>query len=220
MAQQREATTDRLVGIIASIKMERKSGQLRVRRGEGLTSEEGILTFLRGQVTRASVGRRSGADALNWLSTWGQAHYTFVPAVANDEVSIVLSTLPSSSLSGTVAYPDLPAARVNTDELEPGHLSDANEEIPWNCVDLSEATTRIEHAGLSRAHRRLYLLINGRRSARELAPLLGKKVEETRSMLRDLEWLDIIQFRSGGPEHTGAPAEKPYKPEAGRGQGD
>lgn len=196
MAQQREATTDRLIGIIASIKMERKSGQLRVRRGEGLTSEEGILTFLRGQVTQASVGRRNGADALNWLSTWGQAHYMFLPSILNEEAPAPRSASPSSSLNGIVPYPDLPTARVNTDELEPERLSGVNEEVPYSCVELSEATTRIEHAGLTRAHRRLYLLINGRRSVRELAPLLGRTREETRSMLNDLEWLDIIQFRS------------------------
>ncbi|MGH2506872.1 MAG: hypothetical protein ACRDHZ_05585 [Ktedonobacteraceae bacterium] len=45
MTQQGEATTDRLVGIIASIKMERRSGRLMVRRGEGLTAEEGTLLF-------------------------------------------------------------------------------------------------------------------------------------------------------------------------------
>lgn len=197
MAQQREATTDRLIGIIASLKMERKSGQLRVRRGEGLTSEEGILTFLRGQITRASVGRRNGADALNWLSTWGQAHYTFLPSILNDEAPAARSTSPSSSLNGIVTYSDMPTARVNTDELEPERLSGINEEVPCSCVELSAATTRIEHAGLTRAHWRLYLLINGRRSVRELAPLLGKTPEEARSMLNDLEWLDIIKFRSG-----------------------
>src|SRR5258706_16334152 len=97
MAQQREATTDRLVSIIASIKMERKSGQLRVRRGEGITSEEGILTFIQGQVMQASIGRRSGADALNWLCTWGQARYIFTSPGSDERIELSFSTLPSSA---------------------------------------------------------------------------------------------------------------------------
>src|SRR5260370_36464532 len=88
MAQQREATTDRLVGIIASIKMERRSGRLLVRRGDGLTSEEGTLVFVQGQVVEAHVGRRSGANAVNWLSTWGQARYVFTPLASNKETPI------------------------------------------------------------------------------------------------------------------------------------
>src|ERR1700730_11960673 len=97
MAQQRETTTDRLVSIIASIKLERKSGQLRVRRGEGLTSEEGILTFAQGQITQASIGRMNGPDALNWLSTWGQAHYTFLSVTPITEIARELPAPPTSS---------------------------------------------------------------------------------------------------------------------------
>src|SRR5689334_10722721 len=118
MAQQREATTDRLVGIIASIKMERKSGQLWVRRGKGLTSEEGILTFIQGQITRASVGRRNGADALNWLSTWGQAHYIFTAPGSQEALPMSLAALPSSASDSGLAHPAPRGRPVNTDRLE------------------------------------------------------------------------------------------------------
>lgn len=192
MAQQREATTDRLVGVIANIKLARRSGQLRVRRGEGLTSEEGILIFALGQVTQANVGRRNGADALNWLSTWGQARYTFLAAPSAEEVSIEFSTPPPSATpernTGVLV------ARVNTDELETEQPEEAEYEAPHACMELGEATTHIEGANLSRAYRRLYLLIDGHRSVYELAPLLGKKAEEIRSMLHDLESLGVIQI--------------------------
>lgn len=193
MAQQREATTDRLVGIIASIKIERKSGQLRVRRGEGLTTEEGILTFAQGQVTQASVGRRSGAEAVNWLSTWGQARYIFLSA-ADDETPFALAS-PGRALTN----PSMPTARVNTDRLDTEDLKLTPaplpaEEVPHLCIELREATAHIERARLARAHRRLALLIDGHRSVHELAPLLGKSPDETRSMLHDLEWLGIIQI--------------------------
>ena len=196
MTQQREAATDHLVAIIAAIKLERRSGQLRVRRGEGLTTEEGTLTFKRGQVTRANVGRRNGAEALNWLSTWGRAHYTFF----GEEEDLAL---PPVHPGKAAASPDLsvvPVARVNTDrlnteDLELERVPEAGyDEVPRPCMGISEAAAHIERAGLARAHRRLFLLIDGHRSVHELAPLSSKSLEEIRSMLHDLEWLGVIQM--------------------------
>jgi hypothetical protein len=199
MAQQREATTDRLVGIIANIKMERRSGQLTVRRGEGLTSEEGTLTFQQGQITRANVGRRSGSDALNWLSTWGRARYIFIPTVSEAEVPGTFSSLPSSSPGARTTNPAFPVTRVHTDRLESTRSPALAYGVPRATVELSEAAERIEQAGLSRAHRRLYLLIDGQRAAIELVPLLGKKAEEVRNMLQDLEWLGVIRISNLPP---------------------
>lgn len=197
MTHQREATTDHLVAIIATIKMERQSGQLRVRRGEGLTTEEGILTFHQGQITRASVGRRSNAEALNWLSTWGQAHYTFLPTISGEEIDLEIF-MPGGT-GKAVTHPDLLVARANTDRLNTEDL-DLDQptgplyETPRACAGLTEAAAHIARAGLSRAHKRLFLLIDGHRSVYELAPLSGKGLEEVRSMLQDLEWLGIIQM--------------------------
>lgn len=199
MSHQRETSTDHLVAIIATIKMERRSGQLRVRRGEGLTTEEGILTFSQGQVTQASVGRRSGAEALNWLSTWGQAHYTFLPAISGEQLH--LEVLTPVYPEKTATNPDLLVARANTDRLNTEDLEleqpiAPEYEAPRACVALSEAVAHIERAGLSRAHKRLFLLIDGHRSVHELTPLSGKSLEEVHSMLQDLEWLGIIQTAS------------------------
>ena len=199
MAQQREATTDRLVGIIASIKMERRSGQLIARRGEGLMSEEGILVFVQGQVTEAQVGRRNGANALNWLSTWGSARYTFTSLVAGKEVpgrgfTPVPMTSPGKATSPL--SPLRPVSPVNTDKLESGVSHIPTNGVPRIIVAFTEATARIERAGLSRVHRHLYLLIDGQRAALELVPLVGRKVEEVRNMLHDLEWLGVIRVES------------------------
>ncbi len=175
---------------------------MRVRRGEGLTTEEGILTFSQGQVTQASAGRRSGAEALNWLSTWGQAHYTFLPATSGERIRLEVLTPVHPEKTGT--HPDLPVARANTDRLNTEDL-DLDQpvapmyETPRACVALSEAAAHIERAGLSRAHKRLFLLIDGHRSVHELAPLSGRSLEEVRSMLQDLEWLGIIQTASPPP---------------------
>jgi len=200
MAQHHEATTDRLVGIIASIKIERRSGQLTVKRGEGLNAEEGILIFIQGQITQANVGRRNGPEALNWLSTWGQARYTFMPLTPDEELPIVLSAISLSGSGRMATNPHLPAAQVNTDSLTSPHPLARAYGIPYTTAELMEATARIQQAGLSRTHRRLYLLIDGKRSAIELVPLLGKSAEEVRNMLHDLEWLDIVRITNTQPE--------------------
>lgn len=196
MAQQREATTDRLVGIIASIKLGRRSGQLTVRRGEGLTSEEGTLTFVQGQIVQAHVGRRSGSEALNWLSTWGLAYYIFEPLDPDKEVPAAFSSLPSSSPTRKVTSPLFLVSPVNTDELGTGLPQASAQGIPTIVLELTEATARIDKAGLSRVHRHLYLLIDGHRSTLELAALVGRKAEDVRNMLHDLEWLGVIQISS------------------------
>ncbi len=78
MSQQRETATDRLVSIIQVIQLGRKTGLLTARRGDGITQEEGTITFIKGQITQTTVGRRKGSEALNWLTTWGNCRFTFV----------------------------------------------------------------------------------------------------------------------------------------------
>lgn len=200
MAQQREAATDHLVDIITALKMERHSGWLEVKRGEGLTSETGILTFLRGRVTQARAGRRSGAEALNWLSTWGQACYTFTSSASTGESAPFFPLLPSSSPGGDALQPNLRTKQVQTDKLGTELLATEGREVPRVCVPFNEAGKMIDQAGLTRSHRRLYLLIDGQRTASDLAPLLGKKAEEVHSMLHDLAWLGVVRITDLLPE--------------------
>lgn len=212
VAQQHETTTDRLVGIIANLKLERRSGRLTVRRGEGLTAEEGTLLFVQGQVTQANVGRRSGPDALNWLSTWRQARYIFTPTDAGEEAmgaSVLLPpALPSPNGNASHAVP--PAAQSNGSRWDPPQIN-ANRsnsahpdppayEVPYGIVELATATALMDRSGLPRLYRRLYLLIDGYRSVAELAPLLGRTIVEVRAMLRNLESLGIIRLIYPPPE--------------------
>lgn len=81
---QHEMATDRLVSIIQSIQMAQGSGVLTVRRGEGGMLEEGMIVFLNGQVKQTAVGRRTGTEARNWLSTWGPCRYIFVASNSAD----------------------------------------------------------------------------------------------------------------------------------------
>lgn len=59
----------------------------------------------------------------------------------------------------------------------------------------TDAVMRIlDQQGLSRTHRRLFLLIDGRRSIKELATLISRTAGETATMLADLERAGLIQF--------------------------
>lgn len=192
MAQEREATTDRLIGIIASIKLAGRSGRLAVRRGEGMVGEEGILMFARGQITEARVGRRQGAEALNWLSTWALAHYTFNADSADhsgSEMSGPLTPVPPSS-------GPLPGF-INTDKIQKiWHLSalKAATEVPYTLTAWEDGLLTIEEEGLSRAHKRLYLLVNGQRSVLEMVTLSGRNIEDVRVLLETLVELDLVRI--------------------------
>ncbi|HKF38536.1 MAG TPA: DUF4388 domain-containing protein, partial [Ktedonobacteraceae bacterium] len=67
MPPQRETTTDRLADVIEVAQLGQKTGLLTVERGNGITFEEGSITFVDGQVTEASAGGRNGFEAFNWL---------------------------------------------------------------------------------------------------------------------------------------------------------
>src|SRR5215469_7579100 len=99
MAQQQGLLTDRLVSVISSIQRGRQSGVLTAKRGEGFVLEEGTITFANGQVSQASVGRRRGSEALNWLSTWGSCRFTFVPASSEARVHVDQPSLPAEESS-------------------------------------------------------------------------------------------------------------------------
>src|SRR5262249_15210459 len=110
------------------------------------------------------------------------------------------SDLLSSNSDRTVITSHARETSVHTDRLETEPLTAPSREVPRVCMEFNEATVQIEHLGLSRSHRRLYLLIDGHRSIDDLEPLIGRKGEEVRSMLHDLEWSGIIQIVTLAPE--------------------
>jgi hypothetical protein len=201
MSQQRETATDRLVSIIQSIQLGRRTGTLTVRRGEGFTQEEGTIAFNKGQVTQTSAGRRTGSEALNWLTTWGNCRFTFV---SNDTVENT-SPLPPSHPTGEAGSPvrqRLPLPGRQTEPLptgEPvrtrtGGLSNPILNAPFRTRQIDSALRMIDNMGLSRAHRRLLLLIDGQRSTEELVRLMGRNPAEVYDLLHDLEQATVIQI--------------------------
>ncbi len=208
---QQETETDRLVGVIQSIQMSQGNGVLTVRRGEGSTFEEGSIVFVNGQVKQTTVGMRSGAIALNWLSTWGQCRYTFAPL--NEWQMQQLNALPPAGTgntrpitrdlqSSTPVLPargqsePLPPSSGSTWERRPPPAPSSTTFIFYPIQPLAAALREIEQNRLSRSHRQLFLLIDGQRTTQELARLSAKNEQDVQAVLRDLERIGVI--RSGG----------------------
>ncbi len=211
MSQQRETATDRLVSIIQIIQLGRKTGLLTAKRGDGITQEEGTITFIKGQITETVVGRRRGSEALNWLTTWGNCRFTFVSSDPSETSS--LSPISTRAQENDMKDTDprlrqqRPVVKNQTDPLIAGASNRVEPQNPNTPLPASSLTTApfrtrqldsalrmIENMGLSRTHRRLLLLIDGQRSILELVRLVGRSEQEVASLLHDLEQATVIQI--------------------------
>ncbi|WP_376796817.1 DUF4388 domain-containing protein [Thermogemmatispora sp.] len=204
---EQEGVTDHLVTIIQLIQLARGSGTLTVWRGTGDLFEEGTITFVKGQVTQASAGRRKDHAALNWLSTWGRCRFSFNPAVLDETTKQLLAWLVAGvrqpgDLATSASSQGPPA--VSTRGTQPGagvggqgrdtRPSDASYyAIPCPVLPFQQALLLIEQYRLSRAHRQLFLLIDGRRRVLDLAQLMGKEPRVVSQLLSELEQHGIIQ---------------------------
>jgi len=220
MSQQQELMTDRLVHVISSIQRGRRSGVLTAKRGEGIALEEGTIIFANGQVSQASVGRRRGSEALNWLSTWGRCRFMFVPASSEAGVHVDQPSLPAKGNSTASLALGPPLHTTNTrwpDPQAPGPSSPGEQEGPrragtWERIGLKgsidtpastapypiqplDAALRlIEQHGLSRVHRQLFCLVDGRRTVVEMVRLMRKRESEIYRLLGDLEHAHVIRI--------------------------
>jgi hypothetical protein len=186
MSQNQETATDRLVTIIQLIQLGRLTGRLATRRGEGLVQEEGSIVFVKGQVTRAIVGQRQGSEALNALTTWGNCRFLFLPTEDAQHTSGSL-LLEESGSNG------LPGKNGTKATASNGHIK-GGLAVPYQYNSPDGAFHTGANQDLSRTHRRLLLLIDGRRPASELARLVGKSESEVDALLRELERADLIRF--------------------------
>ncbi|MBE3561109.1 MAG: DUF4388 domain-containing protein [Ktedonobacteraceae bacterium] len=215
MTQKQEMVTDQLVHVIQTIQLGRGTGMLRVRRGREGTVEEGTITFVNGQVTDALVGRRKGSEAFNVLSTWSKCFFIFSPA-GPQQRTIFFTTPPAHLQNGLAAsspqiqhappsVPVSPLRKRTTSPPSPATTTTSSDSLsPTNSVPFSavphlikpiQAALRIiDTANLSRAHRQVLLLVNGQRTASEIARLTGRHEEEILRILQDLERVAIIQI--------------------------
>ena len=219
MSQSQEITAERLLTVIQRIQQGRMSGILTARRGDGVTAEEGNVDFAKGQIRLVKVGRRSGSDALSWLSTWSNCYCSFSSSSNTDVDSFLRIFSPSEKQLSTprpeqilTPRPEL-SPRV-TDQLgkqtgsiqhttplrenRPSEQNFASDSlvhlIPQQAYPPQEALRFLDSQGLTRTHRHLLLLIDGRRSIAELVRIIHRPESEVIHLLRDLESATIIRM--------------------------
>jgi hypothetical protein len=100
--------------------------------------------------------------------------------------------------------PDIPAIKKGVtgplyrlpqpDPTTPGDLSLRPIIATHATGSMNDVLRILDQQGLSRTHRRLFLLINGQRSIKDLAALIGRTLGETATMLADLERASLIQL--------------------------
>jgi hypothetical protein len=200
MQPQRGTTTEHLADIIEILRIGNKSGTLVFERGEGKTREEGSIIFTNGQPVEARVNQQSGSAAFNYLSTWQRCHFSFVSSSVAATSSPRITQFSPSIQGGSVNSGGAPGKNYAQSERATGQLNEfyesgnrAKSSLPKRLLRGEEALQHLEHAQLPRIHRRLLLLIDGRRSVDELARLMTRDLGEVHKLLDDLEYAGFIQ---------------------------
>lgn len=206
MPQQPKTETDRLVNVIQVLQLGQKTGRLLVERNTGSLFEQGIITFVQGQVVQASVNQQQGPDALNWLKSWGACRFAFTaeqrpPTTA--QMPTITSPLPGYRAPETTPLPPAAPGPIPPRQMFTtitGNLR-ATDQItptawlatPYRTRQIEEGMQLIERMGLSRTHRRLFLLIDGGRTVKELIRLMAHDPENVHRLLQDLQRAGVIQ---------------------------
>ncbi len=184
MQPQRQTMTNRLADVIHIVQFGNKSGVLTAERGDGVTREEGYITFVAGRVVEARVGQQSGLAAFNYLTTWQACLFTLVNhngnGVARAQLPAPKGTMPESTpvtRTPVVYNPSIQNNRNGTGArpYPPQRLQRGEETILYP-----------EQRQLSRVHRRLLMLIDGQRGLDDLARLLGRSRDEVQELLNNL----------------------------------
>lgn len=216
MSQQPKTETDRLANVIQVLQMGQKTGRLLVERNEGQQFEQGIIAFVNGQVVQASINQQQGPEIFNWLKGWGPCRFTFtteqrsnttgpMPTLsrqAQPQTSTWGGWTPThtSSLPTTSPGPSYPQqngysqAASNTAGARPRTPTAWLAAIPYRTRPIDEGMHLIEQMGLSRTHRRIFLLIDGGRAVKDLVRLMAYEPEVVLRLLQDLERAGVIQM--------------------------
>ena len=186
----------------------RKTGTLTVERNSSDGLEQGTIYFVNGQMTQASAHQIEGRAAFNWLNTWGACRFTFTPSTSPATTvklpAVEPDQIPDSKINGNPAQLRDTTPLSNTmarsgredRTIDPGANWWQNApgvDIPVQSRALEDALQRIEQVHFSRAHRHLYLLIDGHRSSGDLARLMGRSQGELNALLQDLERAGVIR---------------------------
>jgi hypothetical protein len=194
MSEPRVTATNQFSTVVDALQLGKKTGILTVERGEGGTLEEGILAFTNGDVVNATLGSYQGRDAVTKLFSWQACRFSFV-SMSLQQIVAYQEKLwgPVKPAGAEIVDEDkhLPAkadlALPETDSLSRGPFFPAADA-------LDTVLASLDRQGFTRAHRRLFLLIDGKRSVEELAMLVGHPPDEIVVLLADLERAGFIRL--------------------------
>ena len=196
MPPQRGTETEQLFQVIEVIQLGRKTGVLSVERDTQGRIESGRIQFDHGQMSDVRGGQNEelrGTAAIRWLRTWGRCRFFFLSSDSDS-----LPAAPSARALPSQGTQPLMSANVrelsprNTSRDTSPRLSATHADVPHPVQTVEQGLALIERAGLSRTHRHLLLLIDGRRNSVELSRLTGRKLNELQKALNDLARLGII----------------------------
>lgn len=211
MPQQQEMKTDRLVSVIQTIQLGRRTGTLQIWRGEGAQREEGNITFANGRVMESQVGWHKGPEAFNQLSLWEICSFVFTSANPQDQPLFFSQPPPQMSPAPGIQTPPpfVPVSPLRTHAAPPPPTTEPLRPqqqlpqssplptvvIPYQTRQLNSALRTIENLKLSRIHRQILLLIDGQRSNADLERLTGRNPGEILKILQDLEHATVIRLQ-------------------------
>ncbi len=194
MTEQRTAT-NQFSRVVDALQLGEKTGILTVEREEGGILKVGMITFVKGHAVDATLGSYQGRDAATKLFAWRACRFSFVPM------------LPEQITSSPGIYPAPvepaqagPGDRDLADEFHsanPGMQDNLNRR-PFPTIEALESMNTVlsilDRQGFTRTHRRLFLLIDGKRSIEELALLVSRTPDEIMPLLANLEQAGFIQL--------------------------
>jgi hypothetical protein len=195
MTERRLIATNQLSSVITALQLGRKTGILTVERGEDETFEEGTITFLHGQAVQAASNSYSGRDAATKLFSWQTCRFAFAPLSPQDPALVGYLASPSQTYARIVAKNTREPFDGNqqTNLAAQGDMS-RRPSLAIYQGSMNDSLRMLDRQGLSRTHRHLFLLIDGRRSIKELAVLIGRSPDETVAMLDALMQAGLIRL--------------------------
>ncbi len=220
MSQQQKTETDRLANIIQVLQLGHKTGLLIVERDEGSTFEQAAITFVQGQITQARTNHQQGAEALRTLRFWGRCRFAFsanqpttqLPAfkppqptagniTAGHSATSPVTSVQRNSQTMPLREPAPRSLRPPSSLTTPttGKFAAYTANTPWLAIpyrtrQLEDGIRLIEQIGLSRTHRRLFLLVDGQRMLKDLIRLMTLEPGEALRLFQDLERAGVVQL--------------------------
>jgi len=196
----RGAPTNNLAEVIQVLQMAHKTGTLLINR-DGINNqiERGTIIYRGGQIIDATVGQYGGNEALQILYTWRNCYFTFQAPDSTNQAFTQMSPENSPAIrrrSGPLGNPGMRGSGMHS---SPGLNNTVPPDTgvskaPQRIREVTEVLPYFDRLGLTRMHRQLFLLIDGRRTVPDFILLMGHRIEEVNTLLSDLIRAGLIRW--------------------------